>query len=73
MLKLVGFGKFADLPGEQISEKISRRVWGRTPGWSKWSFPLPVTLDPSLSPLPVRLEGRINLAAAELNTTRAHL
>ena len=26
MSKLVGFSKFADLPGEQISEKISRRI-----------------------------------------------
>ena len=36
MLKLVGFGKFADLPGEQISEKISRRILSGDQGMVVW-------------------------------------
>jgi quercetin dioxygenase-like cupin family protein len=36
MSKLVGFGKFADLPEEQISEKISRRVLSGDQGMMVW-------------------------------------
>jgi unsaturated pyranuronate lyase len=36
MPKLMGFGKFADLPGEQISEKISRRILSGDQGMVVW-------------------------------------
>jgi len=36
MSKLVGFGKFADLPGEQVSEKISRRILAGDQGMLVW-------------------------------------
>jgi quercetin dioxygenase-like cupin family protein len=36
MSKLVGFGKFADLPGEQISEKVSRRILSGDQGMVVW-------------------------------------